>query len=180
MIEPIGTSLCYDPALPYTSPVGRLPVLGRMRAEIDQIRAGQALQLGNIKNEAQRTINDTTRATNESNKIIGELQALVDKTASEIGLLNQKTQTELAQVANAVATGPVVGVIGKQKDLFQKQTDGFDRDAEQKLAKIMVDTWSVRMTVDGQGNSAAAGISDAAINAVIVKARAGINTPVVV
>jgi hypothetical protein len=180
IIEPSSTSKCYDPMLPYLPPIGRLPVLGKMRAEIDQIRAGQALQLGQIRNEAQRTVNDTTRATNDSNKTIGELAALADKTLAEVTLLNQKTQTELAQVSDTVNTGAVEGVVGKQKDLFQKQTDGFDRDAEQKLAKIMVDTWSVRMTVDGTGDSATAGINDAEIAAVLAKAKTGINaTPVI-
>lgn len=174
IIEPSSSSKCYDPTLPYIPPVGRLPVLGKIRAEIDQIRAAQALHLGQIRNEAVRTINDTTRATNDTNKTVGELQALSDKTTAEVALLDQKTETELAQVSDTVATGTVAGVIGKQKSLFQKQTDGFDRDAEQKLAKIMVDTWSVRMTVDGSGDSTAAGINDAQIAAVLTKAKTGI------
>lgn len=39
------------------------------------------------------------------------------------------------------------GVMGKQQVLYNKQTDGFDRDAEQKLVKIMNDLYSIKMSV---------------------------------
>ena len=172
--EPVETSLHYDPRLTYTPPVGRLPVLGKIRAEIDQLRAALAVTVGQVDNELAKTINDTTRATNDTNKINAEMDALVLKTAAEVALLNQKTQTELAQVADVVATGTVVGVIGKQKLLFAKQTDGFDRDAEQKLAKMMIDSYAVRLTTNGDGDSTSAGLNDAHVKAVVNKAKEGI------
>lgn len=233
--EPISTSPNYDPSLTYTPPVGRLPVLGKVRAEIDRLRAAAANDLNTVvvRNLAQidshnkitaeianaatmtadntrkitadimaqkartlnetiktiaeivamqaatandniRTTNDTTRTTNDTNRAIGELAALDSKTDAEVNLLIQKRETELAQVSDVVSTGTVAGVIGKQKALFQKQTDGFDRDAEQKLAKIMVDTWSVRQTTDG-AMAGPAGIADADIATVLNKAKAGIN-----
>lgn len=68
------------------------------------------------------------------------------KTTSEIDLLNQKKATELAQVT---ATGvDVDSVIGRQKGLYLAQTNGFQRNAEQGVAKVMTDTWSVRRTTD--------------------------------
>jgi hypothetical protein len=172
--EPVETSLHYDPRLTYTPPVGRLPVLGKIRAEIDQLRATLAVTVGQVDNELAKTINDTTRATNDTNKINAEMDALVLKTAAEVALLNQKTQTELAQVADVVATGTVVGIIGKQKLLFGKQTDGFDRDAEQKLAKLLIDSYAVRLTTSGDGDSTAAGLNDAQVKAVVDKAKEGI------
>jgi hypothetical protein len=39
-------------------------------------------------------------------------------------------------------------VLGKQKLLYAAQTNGFTRDAEQKAAKILVDSWNVRRTTD--------------------------------
>lgn len=172
--EPVDTSLCYDPTLAYKPPVGRLPILGKMRAEVDQLRAAQAYQLAQIANELAKTINDTTRATNDTNKNNAEMAALVLKNAAEVALLNQKTETELAQVADAVpSANPVTGIIGKQKALFQKQTDGFDRDAEQKLAKIMTDTWITRQTTDGASPDLA-GLSEADIASVLTIAKAGI------
>ena len=175
--EPVETSLHYDPRLTYTPPVGRLPVLGKIRAEIDQLRATLAVTVGQVDNELAKTINDTTRATNDTNKINAEMDALVLKTAAEVALLNQKTQTELAQVVDSIATGTVTGVIGKQKLLFAKQTDGFDRDAEQKLAKMYMDMHAVRMTTSGDDDAANAGVTPVDISAVLDVARAGINVP---
>lgn len=233
--EPVTTSPHYDPSLTYTPPVGRLPVLGKTRAEIDRLRAAAANDLNMIINrdlaqidnnakitaeianaatqtadntrkidsdiayqaarttnetdktsaeitalEAQtandniRTTNDTTKTNNDTNRAIGELSALANKTDAEVLLLNQKKETELAQVSDLVATGTVAGIIGKQKNLFQKQTDGFDRDAEQKLAKIMVDTWSVRQTTTG-ATVDSNGLSDADIADVLTKAKTGID-----
>lgn len=234
--EPNTTSSCYDPTLTYTPPVGRLPVLGKVRAQIDLLRAQVANErnqvlnrdLGQIDsnakitaeiaalqtqtadntrkitaeitndnarlvnetnrlaeeitasraktaNETAQTVNDTTRATNDTNRAIGELASLASKTDAEVSLLNQKRETELAQVSDVVATGTVVGVIGKQKNLFQKQADGFDRDAEQKLAKIYTETWAVRQSTDGDPDPNSSGLGNAAIAAVLTKARAGIN-----
>jgi hypothetical protein len=72
--------------------------------------------------------------------------ATTSKVSGEIALLAQKTVTESAQVlAMGVDDN---SVIGKQKLLYGAQTDGFKRDAEQKAAKLLVDTWNVRRTTD--------------------------------
>lgn len=74
------------------------------------------------------------------------LQSELLKSAAEITLLTQKNATEKAQI---LAIGvDADSVIGKQKLLYQAQTEGFSRDAEQKAAKLMVDTWNVRKTTD--------------------------------
>ena len=68
------------------------------------------------------------------------------KTKEETTLLLWKTNTEKAQtMALGVDDN---SVIGKQKALYTAQTDGFKRDAEQKAAKLLADTWSVRRTTD--------------------------------
>jgi hypothetical protein len=68
------------------------------------------------------------------------------KTAQETLLLAQKVATEKAQItAMGVDDNSVVG---RQKLLYSAQSDGFKRDAEQKAAKVMVDTWNVRRTTD--------------------------------
>lgn len=233
--EPVTTSTHYDPSIIYTPPVGRLPVLGKVRAEIDRLRAAAANDLNMIANrdlaqidsnakitadiaaqattvadntrkidsdiaytaakttnetsktnaeitamgiqstnDTTRATNDTTRTNNDTNRAIEEISASSSKTAAEVALLNQKKETELAQVSDIVTTGTVAGVLGKQKGLFQKQADGFDRDAEQKLAKIMVDTWAVRQSTDGAAVNVN-GLDDPEIHTVLAKAKAGIN-----
>ena len=96
----------------------------------------------------------------------------VTKSASENTLLLQKVATEKAQV---LALGvDDNSVLGKQKSLYQAQTDGFKRDAEQKAAKLLVDSWNVRKTVDSGTDANPAGIGDAAITRVVTKLITGV------
>ena len=82
-------------------------------------------------------------------KLDAEFDLLKEQTlkgAAETALLTQKVVTERAQT---LAVGvDADSVLGKQKALYQAQTDGFTRDAEQKAAKLMVDSWNVRRTTD--------------------------------
>jgi len=68
------------------------------------------------------------------------------KTISETALLSQKKVTEQAQTTGAGISEN--SVIGKQIALYDGQKNGYVRDAEQKAAKLMVDTWNVRKTMD--------------------------------
>lgn len=70
----------------------------------------------------------------------------VTKTQQEIDLLAQKTASEKAQTT-AGGVDPN-SVLGRQMALYGAQADGFKRDAEQKGAKILIDTWNVRRTTD--------------------------------
>jgi hypothetical protein len=74
--------------------------------------------------------------------------ATAEKTAAETDLLKQKIVTEKAQTLELGVDDN--SVIGRQKELYVKQSAGFDRDAEQKAVKIWTDTWNARrMTDDG-------------------------------
>jgi len=68
------------------------------------------------------------------------------KTISETALLAQKKVTEQAQTSGAGVSPE--SVIGRQGALYDAQQRGFVRDSEQKAAKLMVDTWNVRKTMD--------------------------------
>ena len=74
------------------------------------------------------------------------LMQQVTKTSTETGLLTQKIATEKAQITEAGVDPD--SVVGRQKKLYEAQTNGFARDAEQKAAKLLVDTWNVRRTTD--------------------------------
>jgi hypothetical protein len=164
----------YDPCKAYCPPKGRLPVLGKVRADIDRIRIAIADTVNQIKNRDDEQ-------EDSHYKIHEELNNLRTKTTAEVTLLKQKAVTELSQTSDYIPhnagmnnTTTVQGIVDKQKGLFQKQTDSFDRDAEQKLAKIMVDTWTVRQTTDGEVSSTA-GVDNAEINRVLSKAKSGID-----
>ena len=69
-----------------------------------------------------------------------------DRATAETSLLTQKIVTEKAQTTGIGVD--VDSVVGRQKALYLAQTTGFTRDAEQKVAKLMADTWNVRRTTD--------------------------------
>lgn len=73
-------------------------------------------------------------------------QATVINTTAQTDLLKQKTVTEKAQTMELGVDDN--SVLGKQKALYQAQTDGFTRDAEQKAAKLILDTWNARRMTD--------------------------------
>lgn len=101
------------------------------------------------------------------------LLAQAIKVAAETTLLNQKTATEKAQTS-AVGVEDN-SVIGRQRLLYQAQTDGFKRSAETAAAKLMVDSWSVRRTTD-EGTVADTNnkLNDATIGRAVEKMLAGV------
>lgn len=117
----------------------------KVNAEVQLATAQKALV-------EQQTINAGIEATvlqAQKCKLDAEYDNLIlakQKTVEETALLLWKTNTEKAQTLAAGVDAN--SVIGKQKALYGAQADGFTRDAEQKAAKIMVDSWNVRRTTD--------------------------------
>ena len=97
----------------------------------------------------------------------------LEKADAENALLNQKVKTEIAQILDQVDGQNVMGVIGKQKNLYQAQTDGFSRDAEHKMAKLMADVYAIQRTTD-EALLPPTELSASSINSVINKAKTGI------
>lgn len=72
----------------------------------------------------------------------------LEKTQQELDLLTAKTNTEKAQISDTVNGVVVTGITGTQKALYEAQSNGFKRDAEQKAAKLLIDTWTIRRTTN--------------------------------
>lgn len=64
-------------------------------------------------------------------------------------LLREQTEAQRAQTLDERTDGvPIVGVLGKQKDLYSQQITSYQRDAEVKAAKLWTDAWTVQKTID--------------------------------
>ena len=97
----------------------------------------------------------------------------ISKTTTETGLLAQKIQTEKAQTTGAGTTED--SVIGKQKNLYQAQADGFKRNAEQSAAKLMIDSWNTRrITDEGTVADSLNQLNDANVGRTVSKLMSGI------
>ena len=115
-------------------------------------------------------------------KLRGEFDLIAQqrlKTVSETALLSQKKVTEQAQTSGAGID--IDSVIGRQVELYTAQRDGYRRDAEQKAAKLLADSWNVRKTMDGSGTDATPQnrLTDENIGAAIEKMLQGINAQTV-
>jgi len=123
---------------------------------------GQAIQFILTKDKAEKeaellrqqieaSIAQVDREDRLAEANINLINAQILKTNAETDLLKAKKNSEDAQILDLVNAATVVGLVGKQKNLYQKQADGFDRDAEQKALKLIVDLWSIGMTADPDG-----------------------------
>lgn len=97
--------------------------------------------------------------------------ATIPKVENEALLLAQKKVTEQAQVSSVGVD--TMSVIGRQNNLYTKQAAGFDRDAEQKAAKLLSDAWAVQRTTDNELNPAGTGLTNSYILRAIEKMLAG-------
>lgn len=96
-----------------------------------------------------------------------------DRTSAETALLTQKIATEKAQTTSIGVDAD--SILGRQKALYLAQTTGFTRDAEQKVAKLMADTWNVRRTTDeGTVADGTNMLNDATVGRAITKMLQGI------
>ena len=128
------------------------------------------------QNTANAVIEGTVLTATEC-KLRAEFDVLMltkDKTAQETNLLLQKVVTERAQVTALGVDAD--SVVGKQKALYAAQTAGFTRDAEQKAAKVMVDSWNVRRTTDETGVDGNMDnmLNDVAVGRAVSKLLAGV------
>ena len=95
------------------------------------------------------------------------------KSTSETALLTQKNATERAQTTALGVDDD--SVIGKQKALYQAQTAGFSRDAEQKAAQLMISTWnSRRMTDEDTAHTLENKLHDSYVGAAVQKMLTGV------
>jgi hypothetical protein len=149
----------------------------KSKAELEHIQQKTVTEIANVSDALP---NGYAQTTNTVLQGLAAAQKL--KTEAEVDLLAQKSVSELAQTYDTIPSGvgletggyAVSGVIGKQKLLFAKQTDGFDRDAEQKLAKIMVDSWIAQIAADPGTVVTSSGLHNANIGSVIALAQDGI------
>lgn len=73
----------------------------------------------------------------------------VDLLGEQIILTTEQGEAERAKTLDTRADGATVeGSVGKQKDLYDQQIDSFIKDAQHKTAKMFLDSWITRKTLD--------------------------------
>jgi hypothetical protein len=144
----------------------------KIPAEIAEIQAKTSLlNQQKLNAEVELTVLQAQKC-----KLDAEYDLIVsntNKSGAETSLLTQKVTTERAQVSAVGVDGD--SVIGKQKALYTAQASGFQRDAEQKAAQILVDTWKVRRSTDeGTPANPQNRLDDEAIGSAVQKLLSGV------
>lgn len=134
------------------------------------------VQIGLVQQQTQNAILEGEVLKGQKCKLDAEFDVLQQtklKVTQETALLQWKVTTEKAQTTAVGVDAD--SVVGRQKLLYQAQADGFKRDAEQKAAKIMVDSWNVRRTTDeGTVADGTNMLYDAAVGRAVTTLLAGV------
>lgn len=86
-------------------------------------------------------------------------------------LVKEQMESQLAQTLDVRTDSAVVsGLIKTQKDLYKQQIDSYKRDAETKVGKLLIDTWTTQKTVD-EGLTAPTQVSNANLDTLISALR---------
>lgn len=63
-------------------------------------------------------------------------------------LTREQAESARAQTSNTRSDGsPVMGMLGKQKDLYSQQIIAYKKDAESKVAKMFMDSWMAHQAI---------------------------------
>lgn len=128
------------------------------------------LQQDLVNNKIQEDILSTQNETGQY-QLDNILPAQKDKTESEAAILTQKIITEEAQTKDVTSQGPVTGIMGRQRDLYQNQAEGFIRDGEQKAARILSDVWGINYSADVAGEATPDNVAKTNMDSMLGKLR---------
>lgn len=133
-----------------------------------------------LKDEQVLQIRAQTSLTNQQESNLASEQANITKQGikldTETAVLEQKRITEEAQTKDTVGGEPITGVIGHQKTLYTNQAEGYIRDAEQKAAKIFMDSFNTRTSIEtlNENETIDATVTGTQIKEVLNKVREGV------
>lgn len=91
---------------------------------------------------------------------------------AQLASINEQMEAHRAKTLDTRSDGttPIAGAIGKQKDLHAQQITSYERDAETKVVKMILDTWITQKSVD-ENLPAPTSIQDSQINSALTALR---------
>ncbi len=109
--------------------------ISQLDAQIDQTLKGTLMVVA-------QTTGQTLQNTQLFPKQVLQLEAA-------IAMTNEQREAQRAQTVDTRTDGtPILGLLGKQKDLYTQQITSYKRDAEIKAARPFIDAWITMKTID--------------------------------
>lgn len=142
-------------------------ILPNQKLELDKDIAIKAYQLSD---QLPATVANTTEDTR------GKAYNVDFLLPAQLDSIKEQTEAHRAKTLDTRMDNvtPVAGAIGKQKELHQQQITSYQRDSEQKVAKMLLDSWITQKSMD-EGLSPPASLTDVNINTVMGKIRTNLN-----
>lgn len=140
-------------------------ITARVQLETAKVQyAGVLLEALNAR--ANYALTKLKLATEDVTFASGEFQ-LTNILPQQRLLLLEQTEAQRAQTLDNRTDGAsVVGVLGKQKDLYTQQITSYQRDAEVKAAKLFTDAWTVQKSID-EGLLPPSGFTNASLDPIL-------------
>lgn len=135
-------------------------------------KQGDLLDSQNAQVAANTALVAQQTETEEKNTDIADYN-LTSTLPAQKSILDQKLITEEAQTKDSTVQGQVAGSIGKRNALLAKQTEGFIRDAEQKAARAVFDTWGMAIGSGLDGSEFPAEVQTDKLDEIIRQLREG-------
>ncbi len=139
-----------------------------VEAQVKKITAEMPLIAAQIKKMTQEG-NLIAAQVTKITKELPLVDAQVKKMAAEATLMGLKGETEKAQTKT-----PGGGIMKAQYELLNKQKDGFDRDSEQKAAKIFADILTTELVSTDGIKTAGTGFDHSSMATVAGKLKSNI------
>jgi len=97
---------------------------------------------------------------------------LINILPTQRNLLSEQMEAARAQTLDVRSDGitPVVGSVGKQKDLYAQQITSYQRKSELDAARLWSDAWTVQKTID-EGLVAPTNFTNVNVDSVLAKIR---------
>jgi len=144
------------------------------RAEIDAVTA--KVQLETAKHQLSASAQQALLL--EAQHVLAQMQianedAKYNLAEQQMALVGEQIEAQRAQTLDTRTDGvtAVNGMIGQQKALYSEQILSYQKDAQSKVARMLLDTWITQKSID-EGLTAPSQLVNAELDEVIVKLRA--------
>lgn len=80
---------------------------------------------------------------------LGKVFTVANMLPAQLLMIKEQGEAQRAQTLDTRSDGaPVVGSVGKQKDLYTQQIKSYQDDSKVKVAKLFTDSWITQKTID--------------------------------
>nr|DAP56847.1 MAG TPA: hypothetical protein [Caudoviricetes sp.] len=132
-------------------------------------------QLALLKEQTETQRSNTLDTRTDGAAITGTAGKQKEQISEQIKLIKEQTETQRSQTLDTRTDNiTVTGSVGKQKALYDQQITSYQRDSEQKAAKMWVDAWITQKTID-EGLIAPNQFTNANLDALLTSLRSKLN-----